>query len=162
MKLNYQDVAILHYSSPLGVQGGFLLISLHKAWQSWEECAWSAALWRAKRGTARWAGPCWDSVRWHGETGRDEWREFLRMPAPMQREMLFPPKPLISLASKEPGYLYALTRIKEMSRRSRLPRRPAGLRSYWICLLAKCQLNDRLQALPPGAIILVITSDKPL
>lgn len=88
--------------------------------------------------------------------------EFLRMPAPMQREMLFPPKPFILLASKEPGYLYALTRIKEISRPSCLPRRPAGLRSYWICLLAKCQLNDRLQALSPGAIILVITSDKPL
>lgn len=107
------------------------------------------------------------TLRWHGETGRDEWREFLRMPAPMQREMLFPPKPLISLASKEPGYLYALTRIKEMSRPSRLPRRPAVLRSYWICLLAKCQLcllgpDDRLQALSPRAIILVITSDKPL
>lgn len=98
------------------------------------------------------------------ETGR---KEFLRMPAPMQREMLFPPKPFILLASKEPGYLYALTRIKEMSRPSRLPRRPAVLRSYWICLLAKCQLcllgpDDRLQALSPRAIILVITSDKPL
>lgn len=99
---------------------------------------------------------------------RQRWGgEFLRMPAPMQREMLFPPKPFILLASKEPGYLYALTRIKEMSRHSRLPRRPAVLRSYWICLLAKCQLcllgpDDRLQALSPRAIILVITSDKPL
>lgn len=55
-----------------------------------------------------------------GKQAEPGWKEFLRLPASMQREMLFPPNPFISLASKEPGYLYALTRIKEMSGPSRL------------------------------------------